>query len=364
MNLSIVSGSRADWGLLEPLAKLIHDDTETNLQLVITGSHLSHEYGHTVDHIGLPIIATVENVLSADTESGVCKSFGLAATGFADVFKSLDSDAVILLGDRYEILAAAVCAYINRVPICHIHGGEVTAGAYDDAFRHSITKMASLHFVAAEPYRERVIQLGEYPETVFAVGAIGCDGLKKRDQYHKTGYIIVADYPETKGEPNKDLSTYLLKKFDTSKLFFVGGSHDVCASISYGKRELARGYFLSILRFADCIIGNSSAGIIEAPYLGVPTINVGNRQKGRLMADSIIQADPTEESLNAAFGKLYSNEFQEMMRGDYYAPYKGGSVANRIHFIIKERVRRGFNLKKGFYDIIHSEEGGGVEGCY
>ncbi len=346
-NLAVVTGSRAEWGLLQPLAKRIHDDPDLNLQLLVTGSHLSHEFGYTVDQINLPISAKVEIVLSSNTSVGISKSLGLAMISFSEVYDRLKPDLLICLGDRYETFAAVSAAHIARIPIAHIHGGELTAGSLDDAFRHSITKMSHLHFPATEEYQQRIIQLGEWPGMVFNVGALGCDGLVKRAKSPNLKQILLAYYGD-------DISD-LLPEF--ANIIEIYGSHDVhYINGGYYSLNLSRDAFLDILVDSDAIVGNSSAGIIEAPALGVPTINIGSRQKGRIMADSIIHAEPTKKSIQVAFDKLYSPGFQARIQRTYYTPYKGQNVAAKILEIIKVKLQEGIKVEKEFYDLISNKK--------
>jgi len=338
--IAVITGSRAEYGLLEPLIKRFHEDPDLEPLLFVTGSHLSHEFGHTIDHIKYPISATIENVLSSDTPVGIAKSMGLAMISFGEVYERFKPDLVVCLGDRYELFTAISVAHVARIPVSHIHGGEVTEGAYDDAFRHSITKMSQIHFVAAEPYQKRVIQLGEHPDTVFNVGALGCEGFIKRTNWENYKHLILCYYGQGKLEIP---SEYIITK--------ISGSHDVDHYYDHSDLcALSRMDFVYSLLRADAILGNSSVGIIEAPALGVPTINIGDRQKGRLMADSIIQAEPNKVSIGAAFDKLYSPEFQAMMQTEYHCPYQGRNVAEKIHTIIKERLP-GLTVNKVFYDL-------------
>jgi len=360
-----VTGSRADWGLLYPLAKHIWQSDDT-LQLLVTGSHLSPTHGYTVDQISIPVSGEIECVLSADTKTGVCKGVSLAVSGFSDAFDALEPDCVIVLGDRWEILAASIAAHIHRIPISHLHGGEITAGATDEAWRHSITKMSSLHFTATETYRNRVIQLGEHPDTVFNVGALGTQGLICRDKQPNNGKVVVLYHPETL-HPNSITDFWniieVLKELDLKPTLIMSnadnGGHNINRIIEqqgYGNlwevfTSKHRDDFLSLLMGSDAIIGNSSAGIIEAPALGVPTINVGNRQKGREMASSILNVETaTIDNIKDAFGILYSDLFQDGLF-NIYAPYgKGENVAGKIFDIIKKEIGN-INLMKGFYDV-------------
>ncbi len=369
MKIALITGSRAEWGLLKPLAQKLHNTLIRNFHLVVTGSHLSPQFGMTVNEIPAEWITDkVECILASDTPVAISKAMGLAVISFGETYERLEPDLVVVLGDRFEILAAVIAAHISRIPVCHIHGGEVTAGAYDDAFRHSITKMSQLHFVAAEPYKIRLMQLGEHPDNVFNVGALGCDGLEKRDEKKaRKNLILVCLHEETIDvslfgwKLYADIAPFLKKMISGSnyRAIYIHAGADV-GTMVFGTRDkekgcdhfesLPRTVFLDFLRKSVCIIGNSSSGIIEAPALGVPTINIGDRQKGRPMADSIIQAEPTKESIQAAFDKLYSQKFQDLMKTDYYQPYKGENVAEKIVAIIRERLPN-INMKKGFYDL-------------
>ncbi len=366
MDVCIVTSSRADWGLLEPLAQKIDADPDMNLNLVATGSHLSGRHGNTVDHINIPH-GEIEILMDSDSPSGITDTAGLALLRFGPFFAKKKPDLIILLGDRYEIMAAAMAAHIHRIPIAHIHGGEVTAGAYDDAFRHSITKMSQLHFPATETYRERIIQLGEHPDTVFNVGALGCDGFLGRREYRKpSGDIVVLVHSETMTSGYPEIFTLLLNEIDKRDLspVVITGGNDVGSDIVRRKIErfesthrflmrvdnLSREDFLDLLRNSDAIVGNSSSGIIEAPALGVPTINIGDRQKGREMALSVLGCEATKDGMWGAFEYLYSDRFQGLMRGYYGLAYTGGDVSGKILETIKENFD-GIEMKKGFYDL-------------
>ena len=361
MNIGIVTGSRAEWGLLYPLAKAVWMSSD-KLNLFVTGSHLSNAHGHTVDEIRLPITAEIQCVLASDDEKSICKNVSLAVAGFGDVFDDCTLDCVILLGDRYEILAAAISAHIHRIPIVHIHGGEVTAGAYDDAFRHSITKMSSLHFVANGEYRRRVIQLGERPETVFNVGALGVTGLSPRNKQPNSKQAIVLYHPETL-MANSTITVYYiveaLIECGVIPIFILSnadnGNNAINSAIKsfpynvYTSRE--RDEFIDMLLGADFIIGNSSCGIIEAPALGVPTINVGSRQGGRERASSIIDVfDPTKQDIIEAINRVYSTSFQNKL-SNISMPYENSDNADiSILSVIRSELEN-VNLLKGFYDL-------------
>jgi UDP-N-acetylglucosamine 2-epimerase len=271
---------------------------------------------------------------------------GLATIGFGAAYARHRPDLVVVLGDRYEIFAAVSAAHVARIPCAHIHGGEITEGSYDDGFRHSITKMSHLHFTAAEEYRARVIQLGENPQTVYNVGALGCDGLKKREYFPPKSpeyrEYVVAYYGGNEMEIDDFLAT---QGIDPCNVHFVYGSHDVGYQ---GGGGIKREQFLTELLHADAIIGNSSSAVIEAPALGVPSILIGDRQKGRLMATSIIHCK-TVKDLPLAFENLYSDFFQGIMASNYYTPYKGENVSGKIADIILERVGK-IEVNKPFWE--------------
>lgn len=363
LKIAIVTGSRAEWGLLQPLAQLMHDDKDVDFKLIVTGSHLSYEFGYTKNDIDLPIEEEIECVLSSDTAVGISKAFGLAIISFSETLKRMVPDLVVVLGDRWEILACSIAAHIAGIPIAHIHGGENTLGSRDNAFRHSITNMAQLHFPATEASQNRLIQLGQYPDTVFNVGALGCDGLEKRKwKQLKPKQILVMYYPEIESNSNgieNLLSIIAEREFQT--VVFIKGCYDLEQlqyhyllddyDINRTERydSINRKLFLEKLKSSDAIVGNSSSLVIEASALGVSSILIGNRQEGRLMADSIIQAEPTKNSIRKAFDRLYSKEFQDLINSDYKIYYKGGNVAEKILKIIKQKMP--LSIKKEFCDV-------------
>ena len=346
MRLVVVTGSRAEWGLLEPLVDLIN--YRHNLELIATGSHLSKHHGYTKDEIDYPH-TTIEILLANDSPVSTSKAMGLGVISFAEVYERINPDAVVLLGDRYEILSAAIAAHVAQIPIVHIHGGETTEGAIDNAFRHSITHMASLHFVSAEPYRRKVLGLGAKVDSVFNVGSLGCDGLEFVKD--KDDYILAVWHPVTAGSEFQFFEGLRGRK---EEIYFIQPNSDPGnIDISYELEWVAEGFltpskifdslprpeFLDLLSNAKCIIGNSSAGIIEAPCLGTPTINVGSRQKGRLKAFSVIDCDCDKESIKKAFRRLEEPGFQAIVKGGKWTRfYEGGDVAQKIIRIIEDRL--------------------------
>ena len=383
MKICVTTGTRAEYGLLKPLMDKIKGDADFTLQLLVTGAHLSPEFGLTYKQIeadGYPIDAKVEMLLSSDTPEGITKSMGLGMVGYADALKQLQPDLLIILGDRYEMLAVALTALIFRIPIAHIHGGEITEGAYDDAIRHSITKMSALHFTSTEAYRKRVIQLGEQPERVFNVGAIGLDNFKSltlltKDQLEKELNIrfkkynyLVGFHPETLFKQSvKEQFEELLKainKQNDSFFIFTKANADTDGRIVNQMMEryvqenpdravlftsLGSLRYLSIMRQATAVVGNSSSGILEAPFAKKATINIGDRQKGRIMPESIINCSVDQEEIEKAFDIVKSTEFRDIVNA-VVNPYGNGNASGQIVDVLK---KTDFSLlrTKSFYDI-------------
>ena len=383
MKICVTTGTRAEYGLLKPLMDKIKGDADFTLQLLVTGAHLSPEFGLTYKQIeadGYPIDAKVEMLLSSDTPEGITKSMGLGMVGYADALKQLQPDLLIILGDRYEMLAVASTALIFRIPIAHIHGGEITEGAYDDAIRHSITKMSVLHFTSTEAYRKRVIQLGEQPERVFNVGAIGLDNFKSltlltKDQLEKELNIrfkkynyLVGFHPETLSKQSvKEQFEELLKAIDKqndSFFIFTKANADTNGRIINQMMEryvqenpdravlftsLGSLRYLSIMRQATAVVGNSSSGILEAPLAKTATINIGDRQKGRIMPESIINCSVDQEEIEKAFDIVKSTEFRDIVNA-VVNPYGNGNASGQIVDVLK---KTDFSLlrTKSFYDI-------------
>lgn len=360
--ICIVTGTRAEYGLLSHLMKEIKALDKFQLQILVTGMHLSHEFGLTYKQIiadGFEIDRKIEILLSADTASAVTKSIGLGLLGFSEAFEQLKPDLLIVLGDRYEILAAATSALIFNIPICHIHGGEVTYGAYDDSIRHSITKMSKLHFTAAKEYRQRVIQLGEDPRFVFDVGGLGVDAIlrlpviPKEKLEEEIGFtfgkknLLVTFHPETLANESSTWQfNQLLAALDTleeTNLIFThpnsdnGGREIISLIESYvNTHDNAKSYtslgqlrYFSCIRYVDGVIGNSSSGLLEVPTFKKGTINIGNRQSGRLRAESVIDTSTTKESILTGINKLYSSEYQSRLNS-VVNPYGEGKATAKI----------------------------------
>lgn len=382
--ICIVTGTRAEYGLLYWLMKEIAADNELELQIIATGMHLSPEFGLTYQQIeadGFSIDAKVEMLLSSDTPVGIAKSIGLGVIGFADALERLKPDILLLLGDRFEILAAAQAAMVSRIPIAHIHGGETTEGAFDEQIRHAITKFAQWHFVAAEPYRQRVIQLGESPDRVFNVGSPGLDHLQYMDWLARptlerslglklrSPLFLVTYHPVTldKQSPSIAMQELLaaLDHFPDATVILTypnadtGGrvlieqidqwvsqnQHRAKAFVSLGQQR-----YLSLMGEADVIIGNSSSGLTEAPALKKATVNIGERQKGRLKAKSVIDTPERSQDIVAGIHQALSDEFQSMLPS-VKSLYGTGNVSQQI----KEKLKAvPLQTRKAFFDIEHN----------
>ena len=383
--IGIMTGTRAEYGLLKPLMQEINKDNDLELYLIVSGMHLSPEFGMTYKEIeedGFEINAKVEMLLSSDSPAGISKSIGLGVIGFADEFQRADLDMLILLGDRYEALSAAICAMVMRIPIAHLHGGELTEGAIDEGIRHSITKMSYLHFTSTEQYRNRVIQLGENPERVFYVGALGVENIKKinlmtKEELEKSIHfeidentVVVTYHPVTlENNTVEEQFLNLLKVLDRNpkiRMIFTKANADTngrivndlidkyaaqnseraCAFMSLGQKR-----YLSALKYCRIVIGNSSSGIIEAPSFGKPIINIGDRQKGRICADSVINCGYTQQEIQQAMETALTEEFENKAR-NCRNPYEKENTAANIISVIKDYLLNDkIKLKKGFYDI-------------
>lgn len=381
--ICIVTGSRAEYGLLYWLMKDIQDDPDLTLQVIVTGMHLSPEFGLTwkqIEHDGFNIHYKVEMLLSSDTPVGISKSIGLGIIGFADALESLQPDVLVVLGDRFEIFAAAQAAMVHRIPIAHIHGGEITQGAVDDVIRHAMTKMSHLHFTSTERYRQRVIQMGENPEHVFNVGTPGLDNICRLTLLDKPALeqamdfklakrnILVTFHPVTleKATAATQFANLLtaLDSLDDSHIIFTQPNADTDGRIIIGMIEQYRQRFpqriaafvslgslryLSLLQYIDAVVGNSSSGLIEAPAFKIATINIGDRQKGRLSAQSVIHCEPEVDAILQAFNTLYSEPFQKAL-ATVENPYGQGGASVKIKELLKFQALEGL-LKKGFYDV-------------
>ena len=382
--ICVVTGTRAEYGLLKPVINRIYNSDTLELQLAVTGMHLSPEFGLTYQEIeadGYPIAAKVEMLLSSDTNVGITKSMAIALMGFADFFEQDRPDMVVILGDRYEMLMAATAAMIAKIPISHIHGGEITEGAYDDAIRHSITKMSQLHFASTEEHKERIIQLGEMPERVHNVGALGVENIKNVSLWSKEelennlnfafgeNTIIVTYHPVTldnlsSKEQFENLLSVIDNHLELNVIFtkanadtdgrvinkmideFVTNNKERCIAFT----SLGQVRYLSALKFCKAVVGNSSSGIIEVPSFHKPTVNIGNRQQGRSAGQSVIHCGyecfEIEEALQLALSETFNKKISYCKN-----PYEGIDTSITIVRAMESALEQGISVKKKFYDL-------------
>ena len=380
--ICVITGTRAEYGLLYWLMKEIDADKDLDLQIVVTGMHLSSEFGNTYQQIekdGFTINKKVDISLVSDSEVCISKSMGIGMIGFADVLHDLSPDLIVVLGDRFEIFSAISTAMIAKIPVAHLHGGETTEGAFDESIRHSITKMSHLHFTATKEYKNRVIQLGEQPNRVFNVGGSGIDNINKLNLLSRADFekeinfslgeknILVTFHPVTLEKSTakmqfKELLDCIDELKDTKIIFtksnsdtdsrtinsmiddYVANNDNTIAFTSMGQLN-----YLSALQFIDAVVGNSSSGLHEAPSFKIGTIDIGDRQKGRIKADSVISCLPRKKDIDIAFSHLYSKDFQNKVC-NVKNPYGEGGASKKIVNIIKN-INLCNILKKSFYDL-------------
>ena len=378
----IVTGSRAEYGLLYWLIKEVEADKNLKLQLIATGMHLSSKFGLTYKEIekDFKIDKKIDMHLCSDTSVGISKSMSIAQASFAKAYIELKPHIVVVLGDRYEIFSAVTSAMISRIPIAHIHGGETTKGAIDEAIRHSITKMSHLHFVGTEVYAKRVVQLGENPKKVFNIGGMGIENIKRLKLLSKNEFersinfkldkknIIVTFHPVTlEGNTSKKHFQELLKtinELEDTKIIFTKANSDLDGKIinkmidqytkknpdkSIGVASLGQLRYLSALQYVDAVVGNSSSGLLEAPSFKIGTINIGDRQKGRIKAKSVVDCLPNKKSIKKAFKKVYSKKFQNILK-DVNNPYGDENASKKIIKVLKSAKLEN-TLKKIFFNI-------------
>lgn len=380
--ICVITGTRAEYGLLLLLMQRIRDDLQCELQLVATGMHLAPEFGSTYQEIeadGFRIDRKVEMLLSSDSAVGTGKSVGLGVIGFADTFEQLQPDLIVVLGDRFEILAAVTAALFFRIPVLHLHGGEVTEGVVDESMRHAITKMSHVHCVATEEYRDRVIQLGEQPERVYCVGGLGVDAIRHLrlldrleleaflDFKLKDKNLLITFHPATVDGDSAtsqmaELLAALEEMSDTGLIFTLpnadaGGRQLITMLKAFVvEHPNARAFpslgqlrYLSCMSLCDGVVGNSSSGLLEAPSMKKGSVNIGNRQHGRQQADSIINCQPTRQEIKAAITRLYSPHFQ-LGLSKVSNPYGDGGATDRVLALIKQLKLDGL-AQKTFHDL-------------
>ena len=377
----MLTATRAEYGLLSPLIKKLREQPEFDTRVVVTGMHLSPEFGLTYKEIeadGVEIDRKMEMLISSDTPSAVTKSMGVALMSFADYFAETAPDALVVLGDRYEAFAVCIAAMNVRIPIFHIHGGEITEGAIDDAIRHCITKLSYLHFTSTEDYRKRVIQLGEEPDRVFNVGALGVENAlnvekMSQDELEKSidwelgdSYAVLTFHPVTldKQAPEEQVKELLDAidefpqiRFLATKANADAGGHVINEMLSqYSKTHenmklvdsLGMKRYLSAVQYAKFVIGNSSSGLIEVPALGVPTIDIGDRQRGRTSGKTVVHCVTNSKEINKAIRKVLDGGYSKSNELDN-SPYGDGCTSNKIIEIIKRVFETDItNIKKIF----------------
>ncbi|MCM3124161.1 MULTISPECIES: UDP-N-acetylglucosamine 2-epimerase [unclassified Mesobacillus] len=382
--ISVLTATRAEYGLLKPIIKKLNNVSEFDVRVVVTGAHLSPEFGLTYKEIekdGISIDQKLEMLLSADTPAAISKSMGIAMISFADYFEQLKPDLLIVLGDRYETLAVSTVAMNQRIPIAHLYGGETTEGAVDESVRHAISKLSYLHYTSTEEYRNRVIQLGEHPDRVLCVGAIGIENILNERLMSKSElassinfnldrpYAIVTFHPVTLEDNNteKQMQTLLevCKTYPNMNFIFTKANADRNGRIinqmidSYiEENQNAKAFtslgmtrYLSALKFASMVIGNSSSGLVEAPSFGIPTINIGDRQKGRIQAESIISCEPKFLSVKNAIDLALTDEFKNRAKR-VVNPYGDGRTSEKVVSSLKEvLLENRIELKKKFHDL-------------
>ncbi|MDR1522251.1 MAG: UDP-N-acetylglucosamine 2-epimerase [Streptococcaceae bacterium] len=383
-NICVLTATRAEYGLLKPVIEKLQQENSFDVSIVVTGMHLSPEFGLTYKEIeedGLKIDKKIEILLSSDTPASISKSMGLAMISFADYFEELQPDGLIVLGDRYETLAVCCVAMNARIPIFHLYGGEATEGIIDESIRHCITKMSYLHFTATEKYREKVIQLGESPDRVFNVGATGVENILKRNLLFKKdlerslnyslteNYAIVTFHSVTLEDNSAEIQIQELLKaldqFSNMQFIITKANADADGRVineyleQYGQvhknvivvDSLGTQRYLSAVKYAKTVIGNSSSGIVEVPSFGVPTVNIGDRQKGRIQADSVINCKPLSQDIIKVINKALSDDFINVAK-QAKNPYEGLNTSSQIvkhikDFVINDKI----DIKKKFYDL-------------
>lgn len=381
--ICVITGTRAEFGLLLPLIMELKKDESFELQILATGMHLSPEFGNTYKNIeeeGITIDEKVEMLLSADTDTAIVKSTGLGMIGYADALNRLAPDFIVLLGDRFEAFAAAAAAYLKKIPIIHLHGGEVTAGATDEGLRHSITKMSAIHFTSTEEHRRRVMQLGEADDMVFNVGAIGLDNIYEMPLMTKQELeaslnlslekpiALITYHPVTleskSSEQQMEELLAALGEIENIMLIFTMPNADADGRIliqmihDYVQRNpeksaaftsLGQLRYLSLMKATTLVLGNSSSGLLEAPSFGIPTVNIGDRQKGRISAASVLHCTSDKDAIIKTIKAALDPAFREFCQ-KVENPYGIGGVAKKIIAILKNKASSNINLKKEFID--------------
>ena len=384
MKVCVISGTRAEYGLLYWTMKKMDENPKIQLSICLTGMHLSPEFGYTyskVEDDGFIIDHKVEMLLSSDSPVGISKSIGLGIIGFADYFEKLKPDWILVLGDRFEIFSAVSAAMIAKIPVCHCHGGESTEGIIDEAIRHSITKMSHLHFASTEKYRKKIIQLGEQPNTVYNSGALGIENINKTELLNRNDFenkinfklsklnFLVTFHPVTLDESYSAKAQFIellksLQKIEKAKIIFTKPNADhegrgiiklIDIFVNKNKKRsisfisMGQLLYLSAIKHCDLVIGNSSSGLIEVPSFNKPSIDIGDRQRGRIKSESVVSCEPTEDSISKSIKFALSESFQKKLPL-INNPYDNGNSSSMIINKILETSKKNI-LKKKFYDI-------------
>lgn len=381
--IGVITGTRAEYGLLKPVIEKINEDEDLKLCLIATGMHLEEKFGYTYREIekdGYVIDYKVEMNLESDTPEAVVRSMGTELQGFAEIFQKAGLDMIVVLGDRYEILMAATAAMIYRIPIAHIHGGELTEGLIDDAIRHSVTKMSAIHFASTDEYAKRIIQMGEQPQKVFSVGALGIENIRSLNLLSREAlcerfgavfeqrYMMVTYHPVTlEGNSAKWQFQNLLDVLSDNQgynyVFTYANADPEGNAINEMIREYVEAHsntkafvsmgqlgYLSALKYCDAVVGNSSSGLIEAPSFNIPTVNIGNRQAGRVKADTVIDCGYSGNEIQRAFEKATDVVFRNACM-EYVNPYEKMGTSDQIINEIKKYLWANESISKKFYDI-------------
>lgn len=381
--IGVVTGTRAEYGLLKPLMQRIKKDSLLDLYLIVTGAHLEERLGNTyleIEKDGFHIDQKIYMRLTSDSPVGICASMSKEMESMANAFKDAQMDLIILLGDRYEVLIAAVVATMFNIPIAHIHGGEITEGAIDDAIRHAITKMSQLHFASTAEYANRIVQMGESPDRVFTVGAIGVENIKQMSFYTREElakiysplflkkYMMVTYHPVTLNEQPalKQMESLLnvLLQFPEYNYIFTYANADKDGSIinemidrfvlennnAAAFKSMGQRGYLSALKEACAVVGNSSSGIIEAPSFLIPTVNIGDRQKGRICGKTVTHCGNDRKEIQAAIQRAIRPTFYQECK-EFNNPYEGVNTSDTIIAEIKKALEKGISLQKKFYDL-------------
>ncbi len=381
--VTVVTATRAEYGLLKPVFQKLCDSGEVQAELAVTGAHLSPAFGDTwkeIEKDGLNIAAKIPILDASDSPAGISRTMGNAMSGFGEYFEQAKPDMLVVLGDRYETLAVCCAAVNARIPIAHLHGGETTEGAVDEAFRHAITKMSYLHFTSTQEYRRRVIQLGEDPERVFAVGAVGVENAMNGSHMDKEElasclgisserpFAAVTFHPvtleEDTAESQMEELLSALDAFPEMQFIFTKSNADTKGRALNRRIDeyaavrphvqaydsLGQVRYLSLLKYAEMVIGNSSSGLLEAPAFHIPTVNIGDRQRGRIQADSVISCGPRKDEIVKAIRLAQTTKWRERAK-KMVNPYGGGNASGQIAKRILQALKNPICLKKSFYDV-------------